>query len=52
MGIYNKIMKIANCDFETAKTIRDNIDNDWALDWSECSATQFLKVVKKYAAAL
>jgi hypothetical protein len=52
MKIYNDIMAIANCDMETAKTIRNNIDNDWALDWSECTQSQFVKVVKRYAGAI
>lgn len=52
MKIYNDIMEIAGCDFDTAKKIRKNIDNDWALDWSECTKSQYVKVIKKYAAAI
>lgn len=52
MTIYNQIMEIANCNLETAKAIRNAIDNDWALDWSECTNAKFLKVVKLYASKI
>ena len=52
MKIYNDIMEITGCDFDTAKKIRNNIDNDWALDWSECTKSEYVRVIKKYAEAI
>ena len=52
MRIYEEIMEIAGCDLDTAKAIRKNIDKAWALDWSECTYFQMVKVVKRYAEAI
>lgn len=50
MTVYEQIMQVANCDIETAKKIRDAIDRDWALDWSECTQSQFERAVRRYLA--
>jgi len=49
MGIYRQIMEIANCSLDQARVIRNAIDADWALDWSECTQSEFQAVVTRYA---
>lgn len=38
------IMKATKCTEERALKIEDKINNDWLLDWSECSMGQLNKI--------
>jgi len=45
MTVNQEIMKIANCDETHAKAIRQHINLNWLLDWSECEQSEFESVV-------
>lgn len=52
MKVYYDIMELASCSLEDAKRVRNAIDNDWALDWSECTKSAYVKTIMRYALAL
>ena len=53
MNIYTQqIAELLNVNLETAYKIQERIDEDWLLDWSECTKAQFNKVVKFVAQEL
>lgn len=47
-----QIQEIVNIGYteETAREIEEVINNQWLLDWSECTARQFKAAVKTAAA--
>lgn len=45
MTLTEEIAKIARTSLEDAKLIRDYIDENLDLDWSECTNSQFRKAV-------
>jgi hypothetical protein len=44
-----RIAQLLNISLENALKIQDHIDNNWLLDWSECSERKFRSVVKSVA---
>ena len=53
MNLYTKeIAVLLKTDLDTALKVQDYIDENWLLDWSECSQKQFDKVVKSVAKEL
>lgn len=47
MNTNEQIAQIANVSIEVAKKIRDYIDIEGDLDWSECTQGQFVKAIKE-----
>lgn len=51
-GVTREIAALVNVSLEDALKIQDYIDNNWLLDWSECSQRKFNSVVKAVAKEL
>ena len=47
MNTNEQIAQIANVSIAVAKKIRDYIDIEGDLDWSECTQGQFVKAIKE-----
>lgn len=48
-GATREIAAMLSISLDDAKKIQDYIDNNWLLDWSECSQRKFNTVVKSVA---
>lgn len=42
----DSIMELAKVSQSEAKEIEEVINNEWLLDWSECSTAQFKKAIR------
>ena len=51
-GNIRDIIAATKCDEAQANQIEQEINNEWLLDWSECSMSQLNKVAKQVAARL
>jgi hypothetical protein len=47
MNVNEEIAQIANVSIEIAKKIREYIEIEGDLDWSECTQGQFVKAIKE-----
>ena len=47
MTLTEEIASIAQCSIEQAKIIRDYIDEEIGLDWSECSKRTMTSAIKE-----
>jgi hypothetical protein len=47
MNTNEEIAQIANVSLEVALKIRDYIETEGDLDWSECTQGQFVKAIKE-----
>jgi hypothetical protein len=48
----NEIARILKVSLQDALRVQDYIDNNWLLDWSECSKAKFNSVVRQVWAKL
>lgn len=44
-----EIASLLNISLDDALKVQNHIDNNWLLDWSECSERKFRSVVKSVA---
>jgi hypothetical protein len=51
-GMTKKIAEQLNISLQDALKIQDYIDNNWLLDWSECSQRKFKSTVKAVASTV
>jgi hypothetical protein len=51
-GETKEIARLLKITLKQAYVIQEYIDNNWLLDWSECSERKFRKVVKEVAKEL
>lgn len=48
-GITREIAQILKIELSDAVKIQNYIDNNWLLDWSECSQSMFERVIRRVA---